>query len=321
MKALPSDFDENRVLEALKTEWTLDVEVMTYLAVGAGSHHWSVTTRFGHSYFVSVDELEAGGEGRAAHSRALEVCKRLSEHGLEFVIAPVASNSGEIAHAFVGGHVMAVYPHVNGTSGAFADPMDASTMECVVETLVRLHEATDSVRDLAPVDETSIPSRRELQRALVNLHSSGTSPYPHAVTALLQSRASLIERSWNDFDIFASSLRRQSNRFVITHGEPHLGNVLRQGSDVRLVDWETARLSLPERDLWLVARRNPNAVDFYQRRSGRDLDEYALRMFELRWWLTDIALFLEDSISTTLSVEDRNASIHYLLAALEAPPS
>ena len=40
---------------------------------------------------------------------------------------------------------------------------------------------------------------------------------------------------------------------MITHGEPHPGNILRSRGRLLLIDWDTAGVALPERDLWHVA--------------------------------------------------------------------
>ncbi|WP_432843998.1 phosphotransferase family protein [Dactylosporangium sp. CA-092794] len=36
---------------------------------------------------------------------------------------------------------------------------------------------------------------------------------------------------------------------VLTHGEPHPGNTMRTGGGWLLIDWDTALLAAPERDL------------------------------------------------------------------------
>ena len=38
--------------------------------------------------------------------------------------------------------------------------------------------------------------------------------------------------------------------FVVTHGEPHAGNVVHAKSGPMLIDWDTARWAPRERDLW-----------------------------------------------------------------------
>jgi spectinomycin phosphotransferase len=49
----------------------------------------------------------------------------------------------------------------------------------------------------------------------------------------------------------------ESGPVVVTHGEPHPGNILRAAGGLYLIDWDTVGLALPERDLWMVAVTMP----------------------------------------------------------------
>jgi spectinomycin phosphotransferase len=81
---------------------------------------------------------------------------------------------------------------------------------------------------------------------------------------------------------------------VITHGEPHPGNVLRSSGRMLLIDWDTAGLALPERDLWLAAGDDASAADRYAELTGRRVSGAAMDLYRLRWSLDDIALFVGD---------------------------
>lgn len=76
---------------------------------------------------------------------------------------------------------------------------------------------------------------------------------------------------------------------VITHGEPHLGNVMRDGDALALVDWDTAGLALPERDLSIIDGITDDDLATYAEASGRSVSRRALDFYRLRWDLADIA--------------------------------
>jgi hypothetical protein len=86
----------------------------------------------------------------------------------------------------------------------------------------------------------------------------------------------------------------RSGPVVITHGEPHPGNILRSAGTMRLIDWDTVGLALPERDLWMVAGDDSCAADRYAGLTGRPVSGAALRMYKMRWSLDDIALAIRD---------------------------
>ena len=70
---------------------------------------------------------------------------------------------------------------------------------------------------------------------------------------------------------------------VITHGEPHAGNVIHTAGGHVLVDWDTAALAPPERDLWMLGEAD-----------RRGVDEAAMDFFRLAWDLGDLAAFTHE---------------------------
>jgi spectinomycin phosphotransferase len=79
---------------------------------------------------------------------------------------------------------------------------------------------------------------------------------------------------------------------VITHGEPHPGNLLMGASGAMfLVDWDTVRLAPPERDLWWLLEAGPADWAAYRAEGGTStVDEDAAAFYRERWALTDLAL-------------------------------
>jgi hypothetical protein len=71
---------------------------------------------------------------------------------------------------------------------------------------------------------------------------------------------------------------------MITPGEPHAGNVMRADGVTYLIDWDTAALALPERDLWLLHDHgNAEVLRLYEDRTGHIVDTGALAFYRLRW--------------------------------------
>jgi len=89
---------------------------------------------------------------------------------------------------------------------------------------------------------------------------------------------------------------------VITHGEPHPGNVILMPADgagparggIMLIDWDTVALAPPERDLWMVATETGDELHRYTELTGRPVGATALELYRLRWALDDLSCFLRD---------------------------
>jgi Predicted choline kinase involved in LPS biosynthesis len=103
---------------------------------------------------------------------------------------------------------------------------------------------------------------------------------------LLRAHAGRIEGWLTELDRLGAHAGR--GEWVVTHGEPHPGNLIRTAAGLRLVDWDTVRLGPPERDLWLVTD-DPELLGAYTRATGRPIDPGALELHRLRWRLADIA--------------------------------
>ena len=78
---------------------------------------------------------------------------------------------------------------------------------------------------------------------------------------------------------------------MITHGEPHAGNVMRTGADHVLVDWDTAALAPRERDLWMLADE-PDDLAAYRDLTGAEIDRDGVDFFRSTWDLKDVAEYL-----------------------------
>lgn len=98
---------------------------------------------------------------------------------------------------------------------------------------------------------------------------------------------------------------------VVTHGEPHPGNILWVDGRPRLVDWDTVALAPPERDLWLVG--DPEALEVYASVTGHVPDEDRLAHYRLAWDLSDVASFVAQLRSPHQRVQDTEESWTYLL--------
>ena len=95
---------------------------------------------------------------------------------------------------------------------------------------------------------------------------------------MLTRHASLLGRALASFNELARDAARNGPP-VITHGEPHPGNILRSAGRLYLIDWDTVGLALPERDLWDVVDADSRDADRYAELTGRRVSAAAMRMY------------------------------------------
>ena len=81
---------------------------------------------------------------------------------------------------------------------------------------------------------------------------------------------------------------------VLTHGEPHCANTITTPEGPVLVDWDTALLAPPERDLWALIDEDSSIADAYTHRSGIAVEPDAEQLYRLWWDLCEISLYVAE---------------------------
>ncbi len=308
----PADLSDNDVGAALQRGWRLEPESLAYAPVGFGSHHWWADEP-GHRWMVTVDDLEAKrrdrSEGRVdAGGRlaaALTIAHRLNRQGLSFVVAPRPTVGGALLEAIDARYVVALYPHIDGRTHGFGPYDSGRQRRAVIERLIPVHRAGADVRSAAMVDDLLIPRRRDLAEAMAS-PGPAWGPGPFAADAkrlLLRHRDSLAD-ALNLYDRLSTEVAARPERFVVTHGEPHRANTIEADRGVMLIDWDTALLAPPERDLWMLFDEDPSIIDYYSERTGVDIDLDAIGLYRLWWDLCEVSLYVDEFRQPHIDSED-----------------
>jgi spectinomycin phosphotransferase/16S rRNA (guanine(1405)-N(7))-methyltransferase len=298
----PADLDDAGLLaRALATGWGLTVSALTYRPVGWGSHHWAVATGTGERFFATVDELELKRHSRTepldtAYARlrgALGAARDLRDHDRAFVVAPAPTRAGEPVTRLGDRYALALYPYVDGQSFGWGEYAVPDQRRALLDLVVEVHTAPAAARRRAPVDGFTIPHRDEVEAALRGESpTSGARPGPYAgeVAALIAGSAAPIRRLLDRYDDLVAAARRAPDRAVLTHGEPHAANSMLTADGWRLIDWETALVAPPERDLWHLEPGDGSIVAAYADATGVRPLASALDLYRLRWNLADLAI-------------------------------
>jgi spectinomycin phosphotransferase len=316
----PRDLDRSELEQVLEDRWGLRDPRLDYLAVGFGSHHWRAVDSRGTRSFVTVDDLEADfrttpdiDSAFAALDRAFRTAALLRDNAtLEFVLAPLFDRDGVVIHRLNNRYAVTVSPLIDGESseyGPYEEPDDRRAMGAV---LGRLHAATDQVpADLPRREDFALPSRAELVEALHDLDRTWDSgPFAEQTRKLLQLGAHDLEMRLHEYDELVAGVRASSDSWVITHGEPHRANVIRDPrGGVYLVDWDTTLIAPRERDLQMVLDQGLTGWDEYSELAGVDsLNHEALHLYRLWWELADITVVVAGFRGPHERTEDMVAS-------------
>lgn len=287
MRDRPDDFDEGLLRPALAA-WGIEAATLDYAPVGFGDFHWIAGGRGGRRWFVTVADVRR--QTFDGLRLAMETAAALREEaGLGFVVAPLRAGDGTTLRRLdARRYAMSVFPYEEGRVGDFGDEPPADERALIIDLLAELHRTPPPLP--TPARPLELSGRTALEQALgdPSLPWLG-GPYARPAQELIAEYAAVLRRGLAEFDRRAA----ESGEPVVTHGEPHPGNLLRApGERLLLVDWDTVGMAPPERDLWLVAR-DASDLARYADATGRRPDAGALALYRLRWALDDVAEFVE----------------------------
>ncbi|HTS95471.1 MAG TPA: phosphotransferase [Streptosporangiaceae bacterium] len=301
MRHPPGGIDERELARVLDGGWGLAPATLSYLPLGFGDHHWRLTDTSGRRWFITVAALAGGwrgtgpAEGLADLRAALGTVTALRRAGLDLAVAPVPDQAGQPLARLGPGQAVTVFPWLDGAAGAFGGPLPERDRLTLVTLLASLHNATGVAGAGAPVRSPGLADRAGLAAALGDLGQPWPGgPFGEPARRLLARHAAALDHALARFDRLVSEARRTGPP-VLTHGEPHPGNIFRSRSGaLRLIDWDTAGLALPERDLWDVAGPGSAEAAHYTGLTGRPVSPVAAEAYRLRWALDDIRLAVHD---------------------------
>jgi thiamine kinase-like enzyme len=295
----PEELETSALIAVLADDWGLDVEAVDYAAVGGGSYHWLVQDLDGTRSFVTADDLDQKpwlGETRESAfdglRRAFDTAVALRDSGVGFLVAPIPTSRGETVRRIGPRHTIALFPFVDGNAGTYGR-YETAERTALLTMLAELHEATP-VAAVARRIDLALPGRDKLETALQELNQTWSGgPLSEPARQTLARHASEVAELLALLDDLSADVATRSTNWVITHGEPHAGNVMRTGESYVLVDWDTVALAPRERDLWMLVEELAEEASTYTAATGQQLDEVAVRFFRLTWALADIAAFTD----------------------------
>lgn len=325
MLTRPDHLHDDDVAAALRDRWDLPVDHIEYAPVGFGSHHWWVDAD-GERWFATVDDLGAKrttqieplDEPFARLDAALRAARSLRAAGLDFVVAPVPDRDDHVLIRIGERFALALYPNVVGQAYGWGRYGSSEERRAVVEVLADLHGAPTTCAVTARAETFAMPNLDVLVTALEQLDTPWrTGPYGEPTRRLLAAHDDQVVAMIERYGALAAIQADRTGRFVLTHGEPHRANTITTDHGVVLVDWDTALVAPPERDLWRLVDEEPAAAQVYEHRTGIRVDPEAVELYRRAWELADIGVYTSQFRRHHTDTADIRAGFSNLRDALE----
>ncbi|MBV8720270.1 MAG: phosphotransferase [Chloroflexi bacterium] len=294
MKSPPADLDLALAHQALADQWGICADDLVYLPVGFGDHHWQASTS-GERYFVTVRDLRLDGRSRDRRQalqqldRTFQAVRRLNEVAqLVFIVPPIPTARGQLIVAVGDAFALSIYEWLDVEPAADADGTLAA------ELVARLHRTSRERPVEAVLEKFEIPHRSALADALANLHLPWREgPYGEPARAQLLTHREHVRSALHDYDLLVATAVGSKATWCLTHGEPSGGNLVRNQSGAYfLVDWESARLAPPARDLVHLPPSDQAAAIYAAITDDPPPSPDLLRLYRLWYALAETSVYL-----------------------------
>lgn len=242
------DLEDDQLTAHLKRTYSRRIAQVDFLPLGAdpGTGVYRAVADDGRPYFV---KLRRGTFDEAS----VTLPQYLSDHGLGHIITPLATDSSQL-WATLGTFTVVLYPFIMGKSG-YAVTLTEENWRDFGATLKRLHTLSVTPFLLRTVrSEAFDASGRDRVKAFLSrledtIVADRTSE--KMVAFLKTMRADILELV-RRAERFARTLQGRALELVLCHADLHAGNLLLDGNDFVIVDWDDPVLAPKERDLMFI---------------------------------------------------------------------
>lgn len=315
------DLADQRIIDCLKTDYGIDVAMLTFLPLGADMHAsvYKAEAKDESSYFV---KLKRGHH----HDISIDVVELLHLAGIEQVIPPIKTGQGQSSQA-LDDFTLIVYPFIEGQDG-FSRKLSDEQWITLGKVLRQVHELEVplSIKNQIRQEEYS-PKWREAVRALfVHLETKPFGDeYALKLGIFMKENIAAIHQLVDCAEQLAQKLQTQSLPFVLCHSDIHGGNVLLHGNDnIYIVDWDEPILAPKERDLMFIGGGVANVwnkaqeeILFYKGYGKTELNMTSLAYYRHERIVEDIALYGRDLLLTTTGGKNRPEILKFFIDMFE----
>jgi len=331
MRTPPAEPSAATLVATVERLWGIRLGPPVHQPLGFGSHHWLADGADGNGdgggagtrWWITVDDLASHrataavsfDDAFAGLAAAMATVRALGDAGLRFVVAPVRTTSGDPIARLGSTQAVVVHPFVDGRTHEWGDDVSVEQRESVVDVLVELHRVPLDLVPMARAEGHGFDHRDELERALAGDHARGApGPYAAPAARLVASRRTALAAALDRFDRLLARGTADPGRLVLTHGEPHPGNLIEIDGRFVLIDWDTTRVATPERDLATLVTGDAyppldddeafDPLARYEDGTGRRLDRELIEAHALRWDLADTAAYVHQFASPHTGTAD-----------------
>ena len=266
-----TDEYKHRLLSFIKSEYGIDSATITPAKRGFYGETWrleSADTR----YFVKIVYAT---EHQDIYKRSFPVIRHLCDHGIGFISRIIKTKDGNFSKQFDSA-ILGVFDWIDGE----LIETDATKIP-EYQMLAKIYTV--------PVHGVSIHCEDFSARSTDRVFEQWCALKDKKVISLLEKSRSKIEHRAKRLKLFAERCKDDTTNFFITHGDAG-GNLIVNGDNYFIVDWDYALLAPPERDAWVMCCKNW-AMDAFHEALRHNGIQHTLRPERLAYYCYNYFFF------------------------------
>jgi spectinomycin phosphotransferase len=277
----------------VRAHYGISIVAITFLPIGNDSdtYVYRVETTDGAAYFLKI-------RNRQGFSPAsLAVPRYLCDTGVPHILAPLMTTS-QNPWVMVNDFALTLYPFIDGRIGGDVGMSEQQWIE-LGRTVKQIHmsQLPPDIRKVVP-HETFVPPKRSVVTKLAQaiggeVHSD---PAQRELAEFWKTRREVIDSVVSRADALGNQLPEKFAPLVLCHADLHTRNVLLEGEQLWVIDWDETVLAPKERDLMFfvggIMRKllQPHHTEYFFRGYGdAAIDPNALVYYRNAWAVQDIA--------------------------------
>jgi spectinomycin phosphotransferase len=309
---------DEKIAVGLRERYAIAVADIEFLPIGNDARAWvyRLQTDDGQTYFLKV---RRGG----VDAPALLVPRYLRDRGVEQVVAPLPTNTGQM-WAGVDDFSLILYPFIDGRVGMEIGLLDSQWRElgAVLKTIHTMPLAAELLGMLR--HETFSPKwSAVVQKLRAHIDDGFDDRYQRELAAFWKSRRLEIDQIVDRAESLGRGLQQQCPAYVLCHADIHTANVLLDANDrLWIVDWDETLLAPRERDLMFVVgddrTSRAEATWFLQGYGESAIDPVALAYYRYEWVVQEIGDYGERVfLQTDAGAETRRDAVEGFMKLFE----
>ena len=287
------------VIDALKKYYRITLKSMDFKPVGEESYSYLAIDFNGNKYFVKYCE-------RANVTKNIDLVNQLLVQlkDFNFVVPPI-DVQGKTSFSILTGKIY-VYPYIDGEIVTIGnEKFDKDLVDKLLDIIVKIHSSKDKITVRLSVEDFNNDFLTDFERLLTLQTDRGARSNSEAVS-ILKSNEALIRKLINTHTKLGEYYKKNKPYLVLTHGDITGRNIILSEYGLKLVDWDGAMISPPERDLNFLLDNPHFSVDEYLRKMGMDhYDPKLKEYYGQQWALGSIIGNLENLLTMELTLEDQ----------------